>query len=377
MSQNFLTVEMIAKEALLRLRNNLVMRQLVYNNHSNEFANVGDTIQVRKPATFTANEWAGSTSTQNIVEDNVLVKLDKVADVSVNVTAKELALNIQDFGFQIVEGAMQALAQKIDEDIMGLYKYIPYRGTGGTPGSLPNALACVADARATLNTQKVPFSNRYMVLSPATEANLLVLDAIAGAEKSGSTQALREANMGRIMGFDMYMSQNVMSHSRGTWESQSPQVSGTPDAGSTTWTVKNLTQSNHSINVGDMFTINQFDKTYTVVGKPVTASEASSTTHEIDVWPPLEAAGVDGAAITVLANHVANLAFHKHAFAFVNRPLALPMGGAQGAVENFEGLSVRVTMGYEMSEKRNNISFDILYGVKTLQPELAMRLWRK
>ena len=111
MSQNFLTVEMIAKEALLRLRNNLVMRQLVYNDHSSEFASYGDTIQVRKPATFTAVDFVGNSNAidvEDIVESKVQVKMDKIADVSVEVTSRELTYNIQDFGSQVVEGAVQA-----------------------------------------------------------------------------------------------------------------------------------------------------------------------------------------------------------------------------------------------------------------------------
>jgi hypothetical protein len=54
--------------------------------------------------------------------------------------------------------------------------------------------------------------------------------------------------------------------------------------------------------------------------------------------------------------------------------MALPLGGATGAVVNYNGLSIRVTMGYTMSNKVNTISWDILYGVKTLQPELAARM---
>ena len=268
------------------------------------------------------------------------------------------------------------LAQKIDTDIMGLYKYVPFSSNVGTPGSVMEALADVADVRKTLNKNQAPLSNRYLVMDPDAEAKLLVLDAIAGADKSGDTRALREANMGRIMGFDMYMSQNVQSHTRGTWHDQTPQVSGTPAAGATTITVKNLTQSNHSINIGDTFTMATTPGQYCVVGKAVTASEASSTTHEIDIYPGLEVQGTNSEAITVLADHTASLAFHKNAFAFVNRPMALPMGGANGAVENFEGLSIRATMGYTMSSKKNTISFDILYGVKVLQPELAARAWK-
>lgn len=69
-----------------------------------------------------------------------------------------------------------------------------------------------------------------------------------------------------------------------------------------------------------------------------------------------------------------SIAFHKNAFAFVIRPLDLPMGAARAAVVNGEGLSVRVVYGYDQASKVDTISFDVLYGIAALRPELAVKL---
>jgi len=69
-----------------------------------------------------------------------------------------------------------------------------------------------------------------------------------------------------------------------------------------------------------------------------------------------------------------SVAFHKNAFAFVIRPLDLPMGAARAAVVNGEGLSVRVVYGYDQATKTDTISFDVLYGIASLRPELAVKL---
>lgn len=66
-----------------------------------------------------------------------------------------------------------------------------------------------------------------------------------------------------------------------------------------------------------------------------------------------------------------SVAFHRNAFAFVIRPLDLPMGAARAAVVNGEGLSVRVVYGYDQASKVDTISFDVLYGIAALRPELA------
>lgn len=366
MGNSFLTVQEIAREALVRLENNLVMRQLVHTDFSNEFAKKGDTIKVKIPATFEANDFEGTITTQDINEGEVPVTLDKIADVSVAVTSKELTLSIDDFGFQVVEGAMQALAQKIDHTLTGLYADIPY--FYGTAGQTPNSLKDISGVRKILNNNKVPNVNRRLVFDPEAEAELIVLDAIVNAEKSGSTAALREASMGRILGFDTFMDQNVRTHIAGDYAALTD-VTATGEAGSNTVTLESAAgTSTGKLNKGDLLVINGQQYVVTEDTAP-----AVSGTLTAKVYPNLKSA-YNGAPVTFVGDHVANLAFHRNAFAFVNRPMALPSGGADGYVETYNGLSIRVTRGYDMKTKQETISFDILYGVKTIHPELAARL---
>ena len=84
----FLTLQEIANESLARLQNNLVAANLVNRNFDNEFASKGDTIQVKKPATFTATTFTSTITPETIVESSVLVTLDTIKDVSVEVTSK-------------------------------------------------------------------------------------------------------------------------------------------------------------------------------------------------------------------------------------------------------------------------------------------------
>lgn len=367
MANTILTVNEIAKESLMRLQNNLVLSGLVHRDFSNEYASQGQTISVKKPATFVANDFTGTTSAQNISEGSVPVTLDTISDVTVEVTSKELSLNIQDFGTQVVDGAMQAIAQKIDEKIAGLYADIPY--VSGTAGTTPAALANIANVGKVLNTNKVPLSQRRLVIDPEAQAKLIVLDAIAGADKSGSTEALRNANMGRILGFDTYMDQNIKTHVKGTLAGN-PFVKTEVAAGGTQVTFAGATGLTGTAKVGDVFTVADADGEYVVTE----VNDMVSDEQTVKFYPAAKETFAATKAVTFTGNHVANMAFHRNAFALVNRPMALPLGGANGYVANYNGLSIRVTMGYTMSSKINTISFDILYGVKTLQPELAVRM---
>ena len=40
---------------------------------------------------------------------------------------------------------------------------------------------------------------------------------------------------------------------------------------------------------------------------------------------------------------------------------------------SYNGISLRVVRGYDMVHKREMLSMDVLYGFKTLYPELAVR----
>ena len=99
MANTFITMQQIARVALPILVDNLVFPNLIYQDYSNDYVNMGDTIQVKRPPVFEANDYdaASGISIQNVVEGRVLVTLDKLADVSVEVTAKELAADIVDF----------------------------------------------------------------------------------------------------------------------------------------------------------------------------------------------------------------------------------------------------------------------------------------
>ena len=69
---------------------------------------------------------------------------------------------------------------------------------------------------------------------------------------------------------------------------------------------------------------------------------------------------------------VQNLAFHPKAFAFVCRPLAQP-AGVESYTTSYGGISLRVVKGYDMKFKKETLSMDVLYGFKTVYPELAVR----
>lgn len=208
MANTILTPEVIAREALMVLRNNAVMAKLVHRDYSDEFVGaVGDTITVRKPATFVANEFNGNIQVQDATENGVAVKMDKHLDVSFAVTSKQMALDIADFSTQLLVPAMQAFADKVDKYLIGLEAEATSR--------VPHAEGVIAPAdliaaRKYLTENAAPLADRRFVVGATAEADLLGNEMFVSAEKVGDAgTALREASLGRKYGMDCYVDQNI------------------------------------------------------------------------------------------------------------------------------------------------------------------------
>ena len=208
MPNTILTPDIIAREALMVLRNNAVMANLVHRDYSDEFAAVGDTITIRKPATFTANEYNGSSITvQDATETGVPVTIDKHLDVSFAVTSKEMALDIADFSKQFLVPAMQAFADKVDKYLIGLEASATNRVPHASGDIAPKDMIA---ARKHLTQNAAPLADRRFVVGATAEADLLNSELFVSADKVGDEgTALREASLGRKFGMDCYVDQNV------------------------------------------------------------------------------------------------------------------------------------------------------------------------
>lgn len=213
MANTFITPKIVAREALMVLRNNAVLANLVHRDYASEFvAGVGDTITIRKPAKFTAQEFSGTTSAQTVIESKVDVTLDKLLDVTIDVTAKEMALSIEDFSQQILTPAMQAFADKIDSYIIALADAISTNKV--TMAGDEVTVADVVDARAFLTKNAAPLTDRRFVYNTEVESALLKTDLFVNASAVGDAgTALREASLGRKFGMDFYVDQNMDSAS--------------------------------------------------------------------------------------------------------------------------------------------------------------------
>lgn len=361
MGNTILTPQIIANEALMVLQSNLVMANLVHRDYSKEFVKVGDTITVRRPAKFVAKNFTGQTSTQDITEGSVTVKMDRFRDITVKVGAKELTLDIKDFSSQVITPAMQAIAQAIDADLLAVG--ISKAGKSASVSAAP-VISDIAGVGKALDMSKAPRDNRRLVLPPTTLYKYNTLDNFAKQCYKGDSQALKDSEIGKVYTCETYMSQNCPENQNETaGTAKSYKVVGTKDA--TQFTVSDGSAATGTIKAGDQLIVNGY--LYTVTEDVTLASGAGTIKVDQNI-PETISTAVDA----FIVNKAHALGFHRNGLALVTRNLELPLGNKNAYIASADGLGVRVVMDYDSDTKQDKVSFDIIYGIKELDTDLLV-----
>jgi hypothetical protein len=221
----FIKAERIAAQALGLLEREIVIPALVWRNAGGDFAGAaGDTITIRVPARTTArtrtlrgarpstSEGAGIITMDELTETSVDVTLDTDVYSAVPITDEELTLDITDFGAQIAEPQVRAIAEGVENAVVA-------EMTGATYATTINVTSATAsddiydalvDARVALNKANVPMAERYLAVGSDFEGVLLKSDDLHQVDRSGSSSALRDAVIGSIAGFSQVVVSNAL-----------------------------------------------------------------------------------------------------------------------------------------------------------------------
>ena len=396
MANTILTDEVIAKEALMLLENNIVFAKGVNRKYEKTFEGerkVGDTINVKKPSQYTVRSGAVA-SVQDNTQESVPVVVDQQKGIDVAFTSKELALDLNDFSKEVLAPQVAMLANQIDYDGLALYKQVPnlVQGTLANFDTYLNAGAALDDNGCPMDGQ------RNIILNPRSQVQ--VVNGLKGLFQSSNQikDQYEKGQMGTAAGFDWAMSQNISTHLVGI-HGGTPLTAAAGSAGASSIATDGWTASTAILKQGDVFTIadvyavNPMTKQSTgqlrqfVVTADVSSSAGGLAT--VSIYPAMVASGptqnisalpADNKAIVVLGtantSYGANLAYHKDAFTLVTVDLPLPKGMdmAARASSAKAGLSIRLVRGYDITNDKFISRLDVLYGWKAIRPELACRI---
>lgn len=200
---------------LLFLRSNMVAASLVKRNYEDMIQDHGDVINVRRPNDFAMRRTAdfSNLETQDAVSIKVQVPLDQWATVSFLIGDGERSKSFANLVDEYLEPAALALAEAVDKIVLGqVARLATYTAGELNAMNSTNAQRFLVETDKCLNDNKCPIPGRNLILSTNAKAQLLQSSVVVEADKRGDEgTALRDASVGRIYGFQTWMSQNVNS----------------------------------------------------------------------------------------------------------------------------------------------------------------------
>lgn len=298
------TPELWANESLMILEDNIVAASLVHRDFEPIIANFGDTVNTRRPASFTAyrKDVADDVTQQDATATNVAVPLDQHVHVSFLIKDVEQSKSFKNLVEEFLVPAMIAQAKFVDQVVIGQYPQFLANSVGALSGlTSSTAKDYMLSARNKLNVNKAPEGGRNLLWTPNSETEALKQQLFLDASQVGDGgMALKEAALGRKLGFTNYMSQLMGSVSTANVDTVTGainNVAGYP-IGTTSLTVDGLSAA---ITAGTWFKVG--GRAYQVV-----STTGGSTPTAITIASPgLTAAVVNDDAITISDPGAVNL----------------------------------------------------------------------
>lgn len=380
MPGTYLTPDVIANEALMLLSERLVGTALFSRNHQEEFNGVpkiGTAISVRRRGvgnvTTVDADTQPSLTYNHLTETSVQVDIEKHSIIPIAIDDSDMSLHLNDFSSQVLAPQVNKLAQTVNTHTLSKLKEIPTVGgpSAAAPAALPSSVADLALVDQTLNDQLVPIDNRFHLVSSGLNATLLSIPSLQKVNESGNSDVLRLASVGNVMNLDHAMSQAIPSTTHTSGTMTGAVVDGALTAGDTTIDFDGANGASVTLKKYDILTIAGYGNV--TVAADVTASSSAGT---ITLFDPLREDIADDVAITVYDGggndrQLHGAAFHQDAFEFVSVAGAMPRGGAEGFVVQDGNLSMRVIFSWNATGMINQMSLDLYYGAKLVDPRLA------
>lgn len=375
-----------ANEALIYLKKSLGMAARVHVGFDQERRayGKGDTITIKRPSTFTVND--APSSAQDLFVESVSATLSNWREVKFKLTDKELAFTADQIITDHIAPAAYFLADDIDQKLAALWQDVPYQTT--LAASTAAATDLIA-ARKVLFDNKVPMEtpNLFGMLNSSVEGDLLnssVFTQWQGSGDAGVAAQLR-GSIGQRYGINWYANQNSPTQTAmAAWALTSPVTSGTQTRGATSLVISGSSGSGN-VTRGTIISINGRTDQYVVTA--TTAMAAGGAT--LPITPPIQGADIAGSTtVTIGASGTAastaaktlSLAHHRNAFGLImaRMPDFVEFGGLGMQIASVQdpvtGLAIRACIYAVPDSSEIRVKLDVLYAVKTLDPNLAVRI---
>jgi hypothetical protein len=408
-TNTLLTNDVILKHGIMHFFNNLVATKLVNRDFEAEFggssAKNGETIRIARPIRGQVRTGAVMQA-QDITEGRTALTIANQFGADLEFTSRDRTLSVDKFSERILKPQMIRLANYVDDLIVTELTNQSYNWVG-TAGNVIDAASDFFKGPERLDNLGVPTDSRIGLLCPGdywglagTLTGLYINDV--------ATSALKRAKLPMMGNVDLYMSQNVLSHTNGNWGASAMAITGS--GLSTTYAAAKDTQyfvmstqingfasSTSTYKKGDVFQISgvfavnpitkntqDFLQQFTIQadGNPDSGGVASVSFAPAIItsgpYQTVSAAPAAGSAVTFKGTagvtYKQSLCYHKDAATLAMPALQKPEGAAWAESKTYEGISLRLVQGYDMVNDVQQWRFDGLIGVLAHNPGAITRV---
>lgn len=394
-SNTLLTPDMITAKALVVLHQKLNFVGAINRDYDNSFAQsgakIGDTLRIRLPNQYTVRTDM-TLVPQATAEQNTSLSVTNISGTDISFSSEELTLKMDDFSNRVIEPAVSVIAANIESRAlaMALDVYNTVNGAGSAQ-TMKNFLT----GRKLLMDNLTPQSKQWLARIN-TQDNVDLVDSLKGLFHS-STQIRTQYTdgvMGLTAGFEFAENTHLSTFTRSAAVSYA--VNTTATSGVASLAVKTGTGTPVQ---GEVFTVAGVNRVHpeTKVDTGVlqqftltaTAAGAGSQTWAISPAPTF--ASPHGARDNVSKLPTANdlisfvgtasattgqsLVFHPDAFTFASADLVMPGGVDMASRAVKDGISIRLVRQFDVNNGYFPCRLDVLWGCKTIRPQLAARVW--
>ncbi len=429
MANAMLSPKVYANTFLKMMKNSVVLPKLVSSEYkdivvkpiSNTGQANGTTVYIKRVPQFTVRDGAVA-SVQDVVEGEIAVTIDKQKGVDVEFTSMEETLTVDSLlKSKIMQAKASALANQIDQDLHAETK--KFYSWVGTPGQDINSYADMTKGPQRLDEMAVEQDGRIGLLHPSDAWAMLGSLSGLTAQTKEATDALTRAKLPLLGNIDWYSTQNAGTVTTGTRDGNAlidgaSQNVTYASVASGNWT-QTLTIDNvgnaKTVTAGEVFTIadvyacNPLTKArlpylqqFTVItgGTSVATATGDNQDLSLTISPPIISSGAyqtvvcagtsstapdDNAAIqwmmsdtetdTDATTYKYGTIFRPEALALVSAKLIMPYSGeADYATDPDTGLTVRYWRTSDGTNDTHLHRFDVVYGVKMVDPRRGTRI---
>jgi hypothetical protein len=399
-ANSFLSPTIITREALRVLHANLNFIGSINRQYDKQFANegaspsgkIGPTLTIRNPNQFTVRSGA-TLAVQDVTESSQTLTVSTQKGVDLNLTSSDLTLTIDDFSARYLKPAMARLASEIEKDALSMYKDVYSFVDNDT-----NVISFLnfMQAGQKLDENLAPDDNSRVALMSLTH-NTKLTDALKGLFNP-QAQLGNQYRKGKVAndtaGFSEWFRNSLFTaHTTGTAaKTTGYTVSGasqvgaaiTVTGGTTTFLkgdVVTFAGSNavHPETKADLGYLQTFvitaDSGTNATSLAISpAIVATGATQNVTASPTSTGAVVKlGAGVSETLQQ--SLVYHPDAFTFVTADLVdVSKFGAWGSRQVMDGISMRIARQYDIVNDKIPCRMDVLYGYKTIRPQLAARI---